>query len=105
MAMNLTVSNVPGPKQASSVDGAEITEIYSVGPLAAGCAMNITVWSYADLLTISVLVDDKTVKDPHEVTDAMVSEFVDIRAAVGLPTTLTRTTAVPAPGSPNSDSA
>ena len=44
---------------------AHITEIYSVGPLAAGCAMNITVWSYAELLTISVLVDDRTVNDPH----------------------------------------
>ncbi|OBK71173.1 wax ester/triacylglycerol synthase family O-acyltransferase [Mycobacterium sp. 1274761.0] len=79
IAMNLTISNVPGPRQASSVDGARITEIYSVGPLAAGCAMNITVWSYAELLTISVLVDDRTLNDPHEVTDAMAEEFTELR--------------------------
>ncbi|MBV9637994.1 MAG: wax ester/triacylglycerol synthase family O-acyltransferase [Mycobacteriaceae bacterium] len=88
MAMNLTISNVPGPRQISSFDGATITEIYSVGPLAAGSALNITVWSYADQLAISVLTDDVTVDDPHEVTDAMTQEFAEIRLAVGLSTAI-----------------
>jgi hypothetical protein len=35
------------------------------------------------VLNISVLADDSTVDDPHEVTDAMVSSFADIRAAAG----------------------
>lgn len=84
MVMNLTISNVPGPRQTSSIDGAPITEIYSVGPLAAGSAMNITVWSYADQLAISALTDDLTVDDPHEVTDAMVDEFREIQRAAGI---------------------
>jgi diacylglycerol O-acyltransferase len=98
IAMNLTISNVPGPRQASSVDGARVTEIYSVGPLAAGCAMNITVWSYAELLTISVLVDDRTVNDPHEVTDAMAKEFMELRAAAGLSASRPATTTAAPPG-------
>ncbi|MDT5104095.1 MAG: diacylglycerol O-acyltransferase / wax synthase [Mycobacterium sp.] len=44
--MTLTVSNVPGPRERETIGGATIAEIYSVGPLAAGSGMNITVWSY-----------------------------------------------------------
>jgi diacylglycerol O-acyltransferase len=36
---------VPGPREPGCVDGAVVTEIYSVGPLTAGSGLNITVWS------------------------------------------------------------
>jgi len=87
--VNLPVSNVPGPRERRSVCGVAVSEIYSVGPLVAGCAMNITVWSYAEQLNISVLTDDQTLRDPHEVTDAMIHAFAEIRTAVGLPAELT----------------
>ncbi len=61
--------------------GALVTEIYSVGPLTAGSGLNITVWSYVDQLNISVLTDGATVEDPHEVTEAMMADFVEIRRA------------------------
>jgi diacylglycerol O-acyltransferase len=40
------------------------------------------VWSYVDQLNISVLADH-TVGDPHEVTDAMVRAFTEIRVTAG----------------------
>lgn len=89
MVMNLTISNVPGPKERGVMDGAVVDEIYSVGPVVAGSGMNITVWSYVDQLSISVLTDDRTLKDPHEATDALIASFVDIRTAAGLPAELT----------------
>ncbi|BBY55937.1 wax ester/triacylglycerol synthase family O-acyltransferase [Mycobacterium koreense] len=89
---NLTVSNVPGPRERSNVGGAMLREFYSVGPLLAGSGLNITVWSYVDQLNISVLTDDHTVRDPHEVTDAMVHAFTEIRRAAGLPGALTPVT-------------
>ena len=58
---NLVVSNVPGPREHVHVAGATIAEFYSVGPLVAGSGLNITVWSYADQLNISVLADAATV--------------------------------------------
>ena len=61
-----------------------MTEIYSVGPLTTGSGLNITVWSYVDQLNISVLSDGATVKDPHEVTEAMVADFIEVRRAAGL---------------------
>jgi WS/DGAT/MGAT family acyltransferase len=87
--LNLNISNVPGPRERGRVGGALVTEIYSVGPLTAGSGLNITVWSYADQLNISVLSDGATVKDPHEVTEAMMVDFVEIRRAAKLSENLT----------------
>ena len=89
MIFNLTVSNVPGPRERGSFGGAVISEIYSVGPLVAGSGMNVTVWSYVDQLNVSVLTDDLTTDDPHEVTDAMFRSFVALRSAAGLSDVLT----------------
>jgi diacylglycerol O-acyltransferase len=87
--MNLPISNVPGPRERARVGGALVTEIYSVGPLTMGSGLNITVWSYVDQINISVLSDGKTIDDPHELTAAMVDDFVEIRRAAGLPEELT----------------
>ena len=55
----------------------------------AGSGLNITVWSYVDQLNVSVLSDGATVDDPHELTDAIIDEFVEIRRAAGLSEKLT----------------
>jgi diacylglycerol O-acyltransferase / wax synthase len=86
---NLTVSNVPGPRDRGFIEGGVVTEIYSVGPVVAGSGMNITVWSYVDQLAVSVLTDDVTLADPHEATEAMIDAFVEIREASGLSGELT----------------
>jgi len=86
---NIPISNVPGPRERGSIGGAPMSEIYSVGPVMAGAGINITVWSYVDQLNISVLADDVTVADPHEVTDAMIRAFIEIRTAAGLSAELT----------------
>jgi diacylglycerol O-acyltransferase len=96
---NVPVSNVPGPRERGRIAGAPISEIYSVGPVMAGCGMNITVWSYVDQLNISVICDDLTVDDPHEVTDAMIAAFSEIRTAAGLFGTLTEVDTAMAPAS------
>jgi diacylglycerol O-acyltransferase len=87
--LNLNISNVPGPREFGRVGGALVTEIYSVGPVTAASGLNITVWSYVDQLSISVIADGATVDDPHEVTTAMVQEFIEIRRAAGLSDQLT----------------
>jgi diacylglycerol O-acyltransferase / wax synthase len=95
--LNLNISNVPGPRERGRVGGALVTEIYSVGPLTAGSGLNITVWSYVDQLNVSVLADGATVKDPHEVTEAIVADFIEIRRAAGLSEKLTVIEAALAP--------
>jgi WS/DGAT/MGAT family acyltransferase len=86
---NVTVSNVVGPRTRGHLAGAPVSEVYSVGPLVAGCAVNITVWSYVDQLNISVIADDRTLGDTHEVTDAMADAFREILGAAGLSAELT----------------
>jgi diacylglycerol O-acyltransferase len=93
---NLAVSNVPGPRERGSLADIPMSEFYSVGPLTAGSAVNITVWSYVDQINISVIADRKTLDDPHEVTDAMVDALARIRGAAGQSAELlTVTTAMP----------
>jgi diacylglycerol O-acyltransferase / wax synthase len=87
--LNIPISNVPGPREYGRVGGALVTEIYSVGPLTTGSGLNITVWSYVDQLNISVLSDGATLQDPHELTEAMIEAFVEIRRAAGLSEDLT----------------
>jgi diacylglycerol O-acyltransferase len=87
--INVPVSNVPGPREFGRIAGAPLVELYSVGPLTFGVGVNITVWSYVDQLNISVLADDATFGDPHEVTEAMVAAFALIRQAAGLPAEFT----------------
>ena len=79
--MNVAVSNVPGPRERGHIGDAPVSEIYSVGVLSAGSALNMTVWSYVDQLDIAVLSDDHTFKDSHEATDAMVHAFGDSAGA------------------------
>jgi diacylglycerol O-acyltransferase / wax synthase len=81
---NVSISNVAGPRERGHMAKAPISEFYSVGPLTPGSGMNITVWSYVDQLNISVLTDDETMQDAHEVTDAMIQAFVEVRRAAGL---------------------
>jgi diacylglycerol O-acyltransferase len=87
--LNIPISNVPGPREHGRVGGALVTEIYSVGPLTTGSGLNITVWSYVDQLNVSVLSDGATLADAHELTDAMMAAFVEIRRAAGLSEELT----------------
>ena len=94
--MNVPVSNVPGPRERGHFGGAPVTEIYSTGVLSPGVGINITVWSYVEQMDISILADDRTFTDVHEVTDAMVDAFIELRVAAGLPAELTPlTTAMP----------
>ena len=87
--LNIPISNVPGPREPGRVGGALVTQIYSVGPLTTGSGLNITVWSYVDQLNISVLSDGATLLDPHELTDAMIDAFIEIRRAAGFSEELT----------------
>lgn len=83
--MNLPVSNVRGPGERRRVSGMPITELYSVGPLTPGCAVNVTVWSYVDQLNVSLLADTKTDVELHELASWFRHELAVLRESLGLP--------------------
>ena len=80
--MNVVVSNVRGSSTHLSLGGYPITNVYSVGPLDIGMALNITVWSYADRLNFSVLTCPRQIPDPQVVTDALRRAFTDLEDAM-----------------------
>jgi diacylglycerol O-acyltransferase len=82
--MNVAVSSVAGPRERGHFGGATVSEIYSTGVLSPGAPVNITVWSYVDRLGIAVLTDDRTFRDPHEATDALIEEFAELQSAAGI---------------------
>ncbi len=49
------VSNVPGPRERLKVGGAQLADVFSVGPLVEGIGLNVTVWSYVDRMNFSLL--------------------------------------------------
>ncbi len=62
-AMNLIVSNVPGPRYGSPLADFEVEELYSGGPLMEGVGLNITAWSFRDQLNFGLVACRRAVPD------------------------------------------
>jgi diacylglycerol O-acyltransferase len=52
---NVIVSNVKGPAEEVTIAGSKLSDLFSVGPLIEGIGLNVTAWSYAGRLNISIL--------------------------------------------------
>ena len=79
--VNLVLSNVAGPRQRLHVGKAMLEAIYSVGPILEGIGLNITAWSYAEALHVSVLGCPTSVPDPWLIAQALHSALADIKQA------------------------
>jgi diacylglycerol O-acyltransferase len=80
-AINLVVSNVPGPRDPLYAAGAELRELYSVGPVLEGIGLNITAWSYLGRLDLGVLACRDEVPEPWRITDAMRGALAELATA------------------------
>lgn len=56
-SMNVTISNVPGPRSRLYLNGAQMQAFYPISLLFQGLGMNITCFSYADQFNIGVIGD------------------------------------------------
>ena len=77
---NVSVSNVPGPRERLVREGAELESLLSVGPLMEGTGLNITVWSYMDQLNFSIISCKKLVPDPQRIAAGIDSAFVELQS-------------------------
>ena len=81
---NVIVSNVRGPDHPLFVAGARLRNLYSVGPLVQGIGLNITGWSYCGELSLSLIADGQTVREPHAITDALRPALDELMEATGV---------------------
>lgn len=82
---NVSVSNVPGPRERLVREGAELEALYSVGPLMEGTGINITVWSYMDQLNFSIITCKKLVPDPQRIAAAIDAAMVELESSARKP--------------------
>lgn len=80
--LSIIASNVPGPREQLEVEGGVLTALYSVGPLLEGIGLNITAWSYAGRLYVSVLGSPMSLPDPWELIDDLTAAVNELTASL-----------------------
>jgi WS/DGAT/MGAT family acyltransferase len=84
-AANITVSNVPGPRQTLYAAGAELLHIFPVSISTHGQALNITVQSYRDQLDFGFIVGANIIPHVQVMCDMLPEEFAALEAAYAPP--------------------
>ena len=76
----MIVSNVPGPQELQTGNYGTLEDLYSMGPLVEGCGLNITAWSYAGNLNVSIMSCKKAIPDLDRLADGLQEALVDMQA-------------------------
>src|SRR5256885_5636974 len=84
-AANITVSNVPGPRQTLYAAGAELLHIFPVSISTHGIALNITVQSYRDQLDFGFIAGANIIPHVQVLCDMLPEEFDALEAAYAPP--------------------
>ncbi|HKS20271.1 MAG TPA: wax ester/triacylglycerol synthase family O-acyltransferase [Bradyrhizobium sp.] len=84
-AANITVSNVPGPRQTLYAAGAELLHIFPVSIATHGLALNITVQSYRDQLDFGFIAGANIIPHVQVLCDMLPLEFDALEAAFAPP--------------------
>jgi len=82
--MNLTISNVPGPREPLYLRGARMKHYIPISTIADGGALNITVQSYVDTLDFGLIADRNIVPDLWDLCHLCVDEIEVLATAAGL---------------------
>jgi diacylglycerol O-acyltransferase len=83
-AINLVISNVPGPRQQMYFRGAPVEEVYPVNTLPPAVSLSMTVCSYADRMFFGLIAGRTAVPDLarlSELMDEVYSEFLSLTGA------------------------
>jgi WS/DGAT/MGAT family acyltransferase len=82
---NVVVTNVPGPQRTAYLLGSPLLEAYPLVPLYRNQAVGIALFSYDGGLFWGLNADWDSVPDLHDLADALVREFEDLRKATTEP--------------------
>jgi WS/DGAT/MGAT family acyltransferase len=74
-AVNLVISNVPGPRTPLYTAGARLAHYYPVSTIVDGQGLNITVQSYLDTLDFGLIACRELVPDVWDLTDMIIDDL------------------------------
>ncbi len=80
---NLTISNVPGPRQPLYFAGAKLDAYIPVSIVTDGMGLNITVHSYLDRLDFGIIAARELVPDVWDMADMCIAEIARLFEATG----------------------
>ena len=78
-AINMVISNVPGPRETMYFRGAEATEVYPVSTLPPLTALNITACSYVDTLFFGLVSGRTAVPDLQKLTEYLDEAYAELK--------------------------
>jgi diacylglycerol O-acyltransferase len=78
-AINLVISNVPGPQRTMYFRGAEVLEAYPVSTLPPGVALNMTVSSYAGTMFFGLVGGRSALPDLQRLSVHLQKTYDDFR--------------------------
>jgi WS/DGAT/MGAT family acyltransferase len=82
-AVNLVVSNVPGPTFPLYLAGRRADRLSALGPIFDGAPLNVTAVSFDGTLSIGLVACPDRLPDLTTLADALVGAFDDLAAALG----------------------
>lgn len=82
-AINLVISNVPGPNQTMYFRGAEVVEVYPVNTLPPAVALSMTVCSYAETLYFGLISGRTALPDIQKLSDHIEDAYREFQDLTG----------------------
>jgi hypothetical protein len=77
-ALNLTVTNVPGPRTPLYFNGAVAVDCMGAGPLPHGMGLIHLVGSYRDYMCCTAMADREMMPDPEFYAECLREAFADL---------------------------
>jgi WS/DGAT/MGAT family acyltransferase len=75
---NVVISNVPGPRVPLYFCGAKLDAMYPIGPVHEMCGLNITLFSYQDMILVGLNADRGLVPDVDDIGQAICEAIEDL---------------------------
>jgi WS/DGAT/MGAT family acyltransferase len=81
--VNVTISNVPGPREPLYTAGARLLHYYPVSTIVDGQGLNITVQSYLDTLDFGLVACRELVPDLWQLLEAIIADLESLAELTG----------------------
>jgi WS/DGAT/MGAT family acyltransferase len=85
--VNLTVANVPGPRERLFLGEAELVHYYPISAVTDGMGLNITLFSYRDQLGLNLIACRELVPDLGHLADLLVDQLTVLAKVAGVSAT------------------